>query len=63
MNYKMHNKIRKLGEEHSRYFLVSTIGISHGSLDNIKGEKLLKIYKIKNILLFNSIKFKKFIAF
>ena len=77
MNYKMHNKIRKLGNEHSGFFLafvtilivlsvsffpiskfsfltiycfflVSTIGISHGSLDNIKGEKLLKIYKIKN---------------
>ena len=80
MNYKMHNKIRNLAEEHSGFFLafvfiliilsliffpnvlfaevpflticcfflVSTIGISHGSLDNIKGEKLLKIYKIKN---------------
>ena len=80
MNYKMHNKIRELGEEHSGlflilvvilivlgiffpisevsflpifcFFLVSTIGISHGSLDNIKGEKLLKIYKIKNKFFF-----------
>ena len=84
MNYKMHNKIRKLGNEHSGFFLafvvilivlsliffpivlftevpflticcfflVSTIGISHGSLDNIKGEKLLKIYKIKNNFFF-----------
>ena len=34
------------------FFLVSTIGISHGSLDNIKGEKLLKIYKIKNNFFF-----------
>jgi len=34
------------------FFLVSTIGISHGSLDNIKGEKLLKIYKIKNKFFF-----------
>jgi Brp/Blh family beta-carotene 15,15'-monooxygenase len=76
MNYKMHNKIRELGEEHSRYFLafvvmlilfsiffpiievsfltiycfflIATIGTSHGSLDYKKGEKLLKIYKIKN---------------
>ena len=30
------------------FFLIATVGISHGSLDNIKGEKLLKIYKIKN---------------
>jgi Brp/Blh family beta-carotene 15,15'-monooxygenase len=29
-----------------------TIGISHGSLDNLKGEKLLKIYKIKNQSIF-----------
>jgi len=77
MNYKMHNKIRELGNEHSGFFLafttilivvsvtvfpiskfsflticcfflISTIGISHGSLDNLKGEKILKIYKIKN---------------
>ena len=34
------------------FFLVATIGISHGSLDNIKGKKLLKIYKIKNKSLF-----------
>ena len=34
------------------FFLVATIGVSHGSLDNIKGEKLLKIYKIKNESLF-----------
>ena len=26
-----------------------SLGISHGSLDNLKGEKLLKIYKIKQI--------------
>jgi len=34
------------------FFLIATIGISHGSLDNIKGEKLLKIHKIKNKFLF-----------
>ena len=33
-------------------FLIMTIGISHGSLDNLKGEKLLKIYKIKNQSIF-----------
>ena len=33
-------------------FIILTIGISHGSLDNIKGEKLLKIYKIKNNFFF-----------
>ena len=26
-----------------------SIGISHGSLDNLKGKKLLKIFKIKEI--------------
>ena len=26
-----------------------SLGISHGSLDNLKGKKLLKIYKIKQI--------------
>ena len=30
-------------------FLIMSLGISHGSLDNLKGEKLLKIYKIKQI--------------
>jgi len=34
------------------FFLIATIGISHGSLDNFKGAKLLKILKIKNKLLF-----------
>ena len=29
-------------------FLILSIGISHGSLDNLKGNKILKIYKIKN---------------
>jgi len=33
-------------------FLILTIGISHGSLDHIKGKKLLKILKIDNIYLF-----------
>ena len=30
-------------------FLIMSIGISHGSLDNIKGKKLLKIFKVKGI--------------
>ena len=29
--------------------LIMSIGISHGSLDNLKGKKLLKIFKIKEI--------------
>ncbi len=33
-------------------FLIITIGISHGSLDHIKGRKLLDILKIENIYLF-----------
>jgi len=32
--------------------LILSIGISHGSLDHIKGKKLLKIYKIKNKYVF-----------
>jgi Brp/Blh family beta-carotene 15,15'-monooxygenase len=34
------------------FFLIATIGVSHGSLDDFKGAKLLKILKIKNKLLF-----------
>jgi len=34
------------------FFLIATIGVSHGSLDNFKGTKLLKILNIKNQLLF-----------
>jgi len=34
------------------FFLIATIGVSHGSLDNFKGEKLLKKYKIKYKFLF-----------
>ena len=33
-------------------FLILTIGISHGSLDNIKGKKLLKLFDIKPISTF-----------
>ena len=32
--------------------LILVIGISHGSLDHIKGKKLLKIFKLNNILVF-----------
>tara|TARA_B100000902_G_scaffold243782_1_gene230815 strand:- start:1214 stop:2137 length:924 start_codon:yes stop_codon:yes gene_type:complete len=34
------------------FFLIATIGVSHGALDNLKGKKLLKKYKIKNITFF-----------
>jgi beta-carotene 15,15'-dioxygenase len=34
------------------FFLIATLGISHGSLDHVKGTKLLKIFKIKNKLYF-----------
>ena len=33
-------------------FLILTIGISHGALDNLKGYKLLKFYKIQTFQLF-----------
>ena len=33
-------------------FLILIIGVSHGSLDHVKGGKLLKIFKIENIALF-----------
>ena len=33
-------------------FLILTIGISHGALDNLKGYKLLKFYKIRNKAIF-----------
>jgi len=34
------------------FFLIATVGVSHGALDNLKGRKLLKKYKIKNITFF-----------
>ena len=33
-------------------FLIFSIGVSHGSLDHLKGKKLIKIFKIENILFF-----------
>ena len=33
-------------------FLILCIGISHGSLDNLKGKKLLKYYNINSISIF-----------
>ena len=33
-------------------FLIMTIGISHGSLDNLKGKKVLKMYNLQNIFIF-----------
>ena len=33
-------------------FLILIIGVSHGSLDNIKGKKLFKIYGLKNFSVF-----------
>ena len=34
------------------FFLIATIGVSHGSLDNYKGKKLLKFYSLKNLIIF-----------
>ena len=34
------------------FFLILSIGISHGALDDLKGKKLLKIFKVKNIFIF-----------
>ncbi len=34
------------------FFLILSIGISHGSLDNLKGRKLFKIFGINNIFVF-----------
>ena len=34
------------------FFLILTMGISHGSLDHIKGREVLNFYKINNILFF-----------
>ena len=34
------------------FFLISSIGITHGALDNSKGYKILKKYKIKQKYLF-----------
>ena len=34
------------------FILILSIGISHGALDHLKGKKLLKIFKIKNIFIF-----------
>ena len=34
------------------FFLIATIGVSHGSLDNYKGEKLLKFYSFNNSIIF-----------
>ena len=33
-------------------FLILSVGISHGALDNYKANKLLKIYRIKNKAIF-----------
>ena len=34
------------------FFLISTIGVSHGALDHEKGKKIIKLFKLKNIELF-----------
>ena len=34
------------------FFLIATIGVSHGSLDNYKGKKLLRFYSLKNSTIF-----------
>ena len=33
-------------------FLILSIGVSHGSLDNVKGEKLFKIFGINSLFIF-----------
>ena len=33
-------------------FLILTIGISHGSLDHIKGKRLIKLFKVQSMILF-----------
>jgi|TARA_B110000211_G_scaffold187550_1_gene213095 Brp/Blh family beta-carotene 15,15'-monooxygenase len=33
-------------------FLILTVGVSHGALDDIKGYKVLKFYKVKNKIVF-----------
>ncbi len=38
-------------------FLILTVGISHGALDNLKGYKLLKFYKIRSKVIFYLIYF------
>ena len=34
------------------FFLISTIGVSHGALDHEKGKRILKLFKLKKIELF-----------
>ena len=34
------------------FFLISTIGVSHGALDHEKGKKIIKLFKLKRIELF-----------
>ena len=34
------------------FFLISTIGVSHGSLDHEKGKRIIKLFKLKKIELF-----------
>jgi beta-carotene 15,15'-dioxygenase len=51
-SYNFFNTIQETTINLFCLFLIMTIGISHGSLDNLKGDKLLKIYKIKNQSIF-----------
>jgi len=51
----LNNQINTISETYISLFclfLILTIGISHGSLDNLKGNKILKLYKIKNKFIF-----------
>jgi Brp/Blh family beta-carotene 15,15'-monooxygenase len=34
------------------FFLILTMGISHGALDHVKGKKVLNFYKMQNIIIF-----------
>ena len=52
----MNNKIKKINFNHSSpiicLILILSIGISHGSLDNLKGKKLFQIFGISNFFIF-----------
>ena len=55
-NYKINNVYDNLISKEVLnlicFFLILTIGISHGALDNIKGKKFLKILKLENLKIF-----------
>ena len=50
--YLLQNEINQFFSNIVCFLLIATIGVSHGSLDNFKGKKLFKMYKLKNFNLF-----------